>query len=60
MSDSEKVISGLMMLVDRKNDDACEGLKCCKIAEDAMVLLKEQEAEIRQLRLALDILKRNV
>lgn len=40
----EKVIAGLTMLLDRKNDDTCEGLKCCKIAEDALALLKEQEA----------------
>lgn len=44
MIDREKVIAGLMMLADRKNDDTCEGLKCCKIAEDALALLKEQEA----------------
>ena len=31
------------MLADSKNDDTCEGLKCCKIAEDALALLKEQE-----------------
>ncbi len=44
MSDRKKVIAGLKMLVDRKNDDTCEGLKCCKIAEDALAMLKEQEA----------------
>lgn len=44
--DREKVISGLMMLADRKNDDTCEGLKCCKIAEDALALLKEQEPRL--------------
>lgn len=44
MIDREKVIAGLMMLADRKNDNTCEGLKCCKIAEDALALLKEQEA----------------
>ena len=41
--DMDKVVAGLMMLVDRTNDDTCEGLKCCKIAEDALALLKEQE-----------------
>ena len=43
MIDREKVIAELMMLADRENDDTCEGLKCCKIAEDALTLLKEQE-----------------
>lgn len=46
MIDREKVIAGLKMLADRKNDDTCEGLKCCKIAEDALALLKEQEPVI--------------
>ena len=44
MPDMEKVIAGLTMLIDRTNDDICEGLKCCKIAKDALSLLKEQEA----------------
>ena len=43
MVDREKVVAGLMMLVDRKNDDTCEGLKCCKIAEDTLALLKEND-----------------
>lgn len=43
MIDREKVIAGLTMLADRKNDDTCQGLKCCKIAEDALTLLKEQK-----------------
>ena len=43
MADSEKVVAGLTMLADTKNDDSCEGLKCCKIAEDALELLKEQD-----------------
>jgi hypothetical protein len=47
MTDREKVVAGLTMLVDRKNDDTCEGLKCCKIAEDALALLKEQPEIIR-------------
>ena len=59
MIDREKVIAGLMMLVDRANDDTCEGLKCCKIAEDALTLLKEQDEKIRQLRLALQIMNGN-
>lgn len=42
--DREKVIAGLTMLVDRRNDDTCEGLKCCKIAEDTLELLNEQKA----------------
>jgi len=46
MADVEKVIAGLTMIADRKNDDSCEGLKCCNIAEDALELLKEQEAKI--------------
>ena len=48
--DREKVIAGLTMLLDRKNDDTCEGLKCCKIAEDALVLLKEHEETIYKLQ----------
>ena len=48
MLDREKVIAGLMMLADRKNDNSCEGLKCCKIAEDALALLKEQEEIINR------------
>jgi hypothetical protein len=48
MPDREKVIAGLTMLVDRKNDDTCEGLKCCNIAEDALALLKEQEEIIKE------------
>lgn len=54
MADREKVIAGLMMLVDRKNDDTCEGLKCCKIAEDAIALLKKQEAVKRTCRKGID------
>lgn len=50
MTDMENVIAGLTMLADRKNDDTCEGLKCCKIAEDAIALLKEQEEEIENLK----------
>lgn len=42
MPDRKKVIAGLTMLADRTNDNSCEGLKCCKIAEDAIILLKEQ------------------
>lgn len=42
--DRDKVIAELMMLVDRTNDNTCEGLKCSKIAEDVLSLLKEQEA----------------
>lgn len=41
--DRQKVIAGLTMLADRKNDNTCEGLKCCKIAEDALALLEEQD-----------------
>ena len=47
--DREKIIAGLTMLADRKNDNACEGLKCCKIAEDALDLLKEQQERIETL-----------
>ena len=43
MAELEKVIAGLTMLADTKNDDSCEGLKCCKIAEDALELLKAQK-----------------
>jgi uncharacterized small protein (DUF1192 family) len=47
MIDREKVIAGITMLVDRKNDDTCEGLKCCKIAEDALALLKDDETQLQ-------------
>jgi len=50
LAELEKVIAGLELLKDRKNDSTCEGLKCCKIAEDALELLKEQQAEIDRLK----------
>ena len=63
--DGEKVIKGLeeteIMLkqaVDRGGDMAVMGaFKCLNNVTDAIAMLKEQEAEIRQLRLALDIAK---
>ena len=66
MFDREKVIKGLEKISDYffdiyRNDT--DSYKCEKaqeysdVAIDAISLLKEQEAEIRQLRLALDIAK---
>ena len=48
--DREKVIAGLTMLADRTNDDTCEGLKCCKIAEDALALIDTQYKLILELQ----------
>ena len=45
MADRESVMAGLKWIADTKNDAVCEGLKCSKIAEDALELLKEQEEE---------------
>ena len=61
--DREKVIKGLeeaeimlIQAVDRGGKMAAMGaLKCLNRVTDAIALLKAQEAEIRQLRLALDI-----
>ena len=66
MKDREKVIKGLetcrtrvhckecpYAYDKRANDSYCEAV----LHNDALALLKEQEAEIRQLRLALDIAK---
>lgn len=47
MPDREKVVAGLTMLADRKNDNSCEGLKCCKIAEDTLDLLQSQPQIVR-------------
>ena len=49
MADRDKVIEGLMELHGSK--------ETMTIISDALAMLKEQEAEIRQLRLALDIAK---
>ena len=49
MPDREKVIKGLRELHGSK--------ETMKLISDTISLLKEQEAEIRQLRLALDIAK---
>lgn len=68
MIDREKVIKGLEMCIA---DVGCHGCpyedecysedRCEQFSEpmmrDALALLKEQDAEIRQLRLALDIAK---
>ena len=54
MTDMEKVMAGLTMLADRKNDNTCEGLKCCKIAEDSLAILKDQESVIDALKSDLD------
>ena len=71
MPDRKKVIKGLEYCIthyncrdNRKPDcpylDLCEPIKDATgntLMRDALALLKEQEAEIRQLRLALDIVK---
>ena len=54
MPNREKVIAGLTMLTDRTNDNSCEGLKCCKIAEDAIALLNQQENDIHHMGLIID------
>ncbi len=64
MPDMEKVIKGLECCAGQCNyhgcpyKDPCENANGVKqIMLDALAMLKEQEAEIRQLRLALDIAK---
>ena len=61
MADREKVIKGLELLKDFLGD-GLPGKRVVfnsyiNIVNNAITLLKEQEAEIRQLRLALDIAK---
>lgn len=62
----EKVIKGFEVCIDRMPGEydcnecpyEIDGNYCeINLAKDALALLKEQEAEIRQLRLALDIAK---
>jgi len=60
--DREKVIKGLEQCKEGGSCDGCQydinSSKCIFLLHaDAIALLKEQEAEIRQLRLALDIAK---
>ena len=72
MADTEKVIKGITHCLSRYVDGLCDDcpymgeldksymipMKCKEIImRDAIALLKEQEVEIRQLRLALDIAK---
>ena len=69
MIDREKVVKGLECLARKKEPMANPCSKCdyhdrpnfafcvVDVATDTLALLKEQEAEIRQLRLALDIAK---
>lgn len=69
LTDREKVIKGLQYCFATKNCDGCpyeiERRKIsfktkenhCPILDDVLALLKEQEEEIRQLKLALDIVK---
>ena len=67
MADIEKVIKGLeycRLMCEGVSHNPCEGCPyqgsyaCAdKLKTDALALLKEQETEIRQLRLALDIAK---
>jgi len=60
--DREKVIKGLENCKEGGSCDGCQydinSSKCIFLLHaDALDMLKEQEAEIRQLRLALDIAK---
>jgi len=64
MIDREKVIKGLEHCANEADCRGCvyqEQMKDrsdgCDCMREALALLKEQEAEIRQLRLALDIVK---
>ena len=62
MPDREKVIKGLENCKEGGSCDGCQydinSSKCISLLHaDALALLKEQEAEIRQLKLALDIAK---
>ncbi len=66
MPDREKVIELFSSCISKggwNNCTNCEHgkaqavLTCKPLAEDVLKVLKEQEAEIRQLRLALDIAK---
>lgn len=62
----EKVVKGLEACIDRKPGEyTCnncpyenDGNDCdVNMSKDALFMLKKQDAEIRQLRLALDIVK---
>ena len=65
MNNREKVIKALEFCTDTKPVETCFGkcpyavadddYRCRDMKLDALALLKEQEAEIRQLKLALDI-----
>ena len=68
MPDKEKVFDAIRNCITEPKCrdcpwDECEKFDCKKVSVpvslmlDALKLLKEQEAEIRQLRLALDIIK---
>ena len=50
MTDIKETIDGLKEIADSKNDSVCEHLKCKKIAENALELLKDQQAEIKALK----------
>ena len=56
--DREKVISTFEKIISVCKEDGCDFVDLTfEDAEQILALLKEQEAEIRQLRLALDIAK---
>ena len=72
MIDTEKVKQALKFCFDEQlgivSCDGCaykdkmvrvDGYRHCQLADDALALLKEQEDETRQLRLALNIMKGN-
>jgi len=56
--DREKVISTFEKIISVCKEDGCDFVDLSfKDAEQILALLKEQETEIRQLKLALDIIK---
>lgn len=50
MADIKETIDGLKEIADSKNDSVCEHLKCKKIAENALELLKWQAGTIKGLK----------
>ena len=57
----DKIIEGLAMIADDKNDNPCVGLKCSKIAKNAIELLKEQDEQKKQILKAVwDVLHEGV
>ena len=65
MMERENVIKSLEYCKNNQHVNDCNkcdygvktGMFCIRMIDDVLAMLKEQEAEIRQLRLALDIAK---